>query len=146
MRYFLFLLVIHFTSVVCAETLLNAEALKSIKGVKNWPIVDVRELSEQSQSPIPGSLDFSPALSVKGKVLLVASDNAAGILLAKKIESKLPSTEVFVLDGGFETLRTIWPELRPSTGGFSLPGTFTIPSDTCESGDPLQIFTDEEKD
>ena len=146
MRYFLFLLVIHFTSVVCAETLLNADALKNMKGVKNWPIVDVRELYEQSQSPIPGSLDFSPELSVEGKILLVASDNAAGILVAKEIESKFRSTEVFVLDGGLETLRTIRPELRPSTDGFSLPGTFTIPSDTCESADPLQTFTDEEED
>ena len=146
MRYFLFLLVIHFTSAVCAETLVNADALENLDGAEDWPVVDVRELSEQSQLAIPGSLDFSPELSVELMVLLVASDNATGILVAQKIESKFPGIEVIVLDGGYETLRTIWPELRPSKDGFSLPGTFTIPSDTCESGDPLHTFSEEEED
>jgi len=145
LRYFFFLLMINFISVAYAEALVDANALKKIEGVENWPVVDVRELSERSQSPIPGALDFDPELNVEGKVLVVASDNATGLLVARAIESRLRTAEVFIVDGGLKTLRTILTELRPSTDEFVLPGTFTIPSDTCEPGKPLHIFSDEEE-
>lgn len=145
MRYLVFFLVLGCNSVVLSETLLEANALQKMEGAKNWPVVDIRELSDRSQSPIPGALEFGPELSLEGKALLVASDITTALLVARSIESRTRTAEVFVLVGGFETLRTIRPELSPSIGDFIMPGTFTIPSDTCKQGEPLHTFSDEEE-
>ena len=75
----------------------------------------------------------------------MASDNAKGLLVARAIESRLRTTEVFVVDGGLATLRIIWPGLRLFIDELGMPGTFTIPSDTCEQGKPLHTFSDEEE-
>lgn len=142
MRNILFFMLFGFTSTLFAETLVDAEALKQLEDVASWPIVDVRELSERSMAPIPGALEFDSELSVEGKVLLVASDNTIASMVAQAIEEKLKDVEVFVVDGGLETLKVIHPELRSLSG---MPGTFNIPTDTCEPGNPLHTFSDEDE-
>lgn len=142
-RYFLFILMFTLTIEVYSETLMEADTLKKIKGVENWPVIDVRELSDRSQSPIPGALEFGFDLAVEGNVLVVASTNNSASLVAKAIEARIPTAKVYVIIGGFETLRTIRPELEPSKDNFIMPGTFVIPSDTCKQGNPLQIYSDE---
>ncbi len=133
------------TTTLFAETVVDAAALSQMKDAANWPVVDVRELSERSMSPIPGSLDFDSELSVEGKILVIASDHVRALLVARAIEEQLTGVEAFVVDGGLQTLQTLRSELRSLSGESGMPGTFNIPTDTCEPGNPLHTFSDEDE-
>lgn len=128
-----------------AEEVVGAEALAKLEGAAGWPVVDVRDLAERSREPIPGALEFGPELEVSGPVLVVASEESIARLTAVAIESRLRSAEAYVVAGGIETLRTIRPDLLPSMGDSNMPGTFTIPSDTCQPGPALHTFSEEKK-
>jgi rhodanese-related sulfurtransferase len=128
-----------------AEEVVDAAALARLEGAAGWPVVDVRDLSERSREPIPGALEFGPELSVAGPVLVVASEESIAQLTAVAIESRLPSAEAYAVSGGVDTLRAIRSDLLPSPDGSNMPGTFTIPSDTCQVGEPLHTFSDENK-
>lgn len=134
-----------FVSSAAAETLVDAEALAKLEGAAQWPVVDMRELDERSREPIPGALEFGPELNVSGPVLVVASEDSIAQLTAAAIESRLPGAKAYVVSGGIETLRAVRPELLPPPGSSNMPGTFTIPSDTCQPGSPLHTFTEEKK-
>jgi len=131
--------------VAAAEEVVDAEALAKLEGAAGWPVVDVRELAERSREPIPGALEFGPELEVSGPVLVVASEESIARLTAVAIESRLRSAQAYVVAGGIETLRTIRPDLLPSVGDSNMPGTFTIPSDTCQPGPALHTFSEEKK-
>jgi len=141
---FVVLLSVPYVNVI-AETLLDIDNIINYTDIQNWPLVDVRELSERSQSPIPGSLELSSELNIKGNILLVASDNNSAIKIARKIEKEHTDTEVFVLDQGYKTLRLIHPELMPEKTIFSMPGTFNIPRNTCKQGNPIQVYSDKKR-
>lgn len=126
-----------------AETLADADMLLTVQGVVDMPLVDARDLSERSLNPIPGSLDYSAELLVVGKVLLLAPDEAVAVDIAQAIESRLPNVHIFIIAGGLETLRMVRPDLLPKPGLYNMPKTFTIPSNTCESGPALHVFGDD---
>lgn len=128
-----------------AETVVDAEALAGLEGAAEWPVVDVRELAERSREPIPGALEFGPELNVSGPVLVIASEDSIARLSAVAIESRLRSAEAYAVTGGIDTLRTIRSDLLSPLGGGNMPGTFTIPSDTCQPGEPLHTFSEEKK-
>jgi rhodanese-related sulfurtransferase len=128
-----------------AEEVVDAASLAKLEGAAGWPVVDVRDLSERSRAPIPGALEFGPGLNVSGPVLVLASEESIAQLTAVAIESRLPSAQAYAVSGGIDTLRTIRSDLLPSLGDSNMPGTFTIPSDTCQPGPALHTFTEEKK-
>lgn len=132
-------------TVATAEEVVDAKGLAALEGAAGWPVVDVRELADRSREPIPGALEFGPELDVSGPVLVVASEDSIAQLTAVAIESRLSSVVAYVVSGGIDTLRSIRPDLLQSFGGSNMPGTFTIPSDTCQPGKPLHTFTEEKK-
>jgi hypothetical protein len=129
-----------------AETLVDAQALATLEGAAAWPLVDARDLAERSQSPIPGALDPDQAPATAGGVLVIGTDTAGARRVAREIEARLPGSKVVVVDGGVDALRGLRPELAnlPSALGITgMPGTFTIPKDTCQPGKPVHTFTDQ---
>lgn len=130
-------------SAVQAETVVDVEGLQALKGAAYWPVVDVRALSERSSDPIPNALEFGPDLDVSGRVLVVASDDEDARATARAIESRLRTVEAYVVAGGLPTLRTIRADLLPSILDGNMPGTFTIPHNTCQTGKPLHTFSSE---
>lgn len=144
-RLMLLLCTMFVAAAACAETVVDAEALSKLEGAAGWPVVDVRDLAERSREPIPGALEFGPELNLSGPVLVIASEDSIAQLTAVAIESRLRSAQAYAVAGGIETLRTIRSDLLPSVGGSNMPGTFTIPSDTCQPGEPLHTFSEEKK-
>lgn len=132
-----------FTASALAETVVDAGALAQLDGAAAWPVVDVRDLSDRSRKPIPGALEFGPELDVAGPVLVVAGEDQVAQLTAVAIEARLRGAEAFAVAGGLESLQTIRPDLLRDSGGGNMPGTFTIPSDTCQPGEPLHTYSDE---
>lgn len=129
-------------SAVQAETVVDAEGLQALEGAAYWAVVDVRALSDRSSDPIPNALEFAPDLDVSGPVLVLASDDEVARATAKAIESRLRTVEAYAVAGGMATLRTIRPDLLPSILEGNMPGTFTIPHNTCQTGKPLHTFSD----
>ncbi len=127
-----------------AETPVDGEALKKLGGAAHWTVVDARELSERSREPIPGAIDYGPGLRVEGRVLVIASADSLAVRAARSIESRLRAVEAFAVSGGIETLAVIRPELLASLEGGGMPGTFTIPRDTCQPGAPLHVYTSDQ--
>jgi rhodanese-related sulfurtransferase len=132
-------------TIAVAEEVVDAASLAKLEGAAGWPVVDIRELSERSREPIPGALEFGPELNVSGPVLVLASADSIAQLTAVAIESRLPRAQAYAISGGIDTLRVIRPDLLPAMGGGNMPGTFTIPSDTCQPGPALHTFTEEKK-
>jgi rhodanese-related sulfurtransferase len=128
-----------------AEEVVDAASLARLEGAAGWPVVDVRELADRSREPIPGALDFGPELDVTGPVLVIASEDSIAQLTAVAVESRLRNAQAYAVMGGIETLRTIRPDLLPSMGNGNMPRSFTIPSDTCQPGNPLHTFSEEKK-
>ncbi len=133
------------TAAATAEEVVDAKALAGLEGAAGWPVVDVRELADRSREAIPGALEFGPELDVSGPVLVVASEDSIAQLTAVAIESRLSSVVAYAVSGGIDALRSIRPDLLQSFGGNNMPGTFTIPRDTCQPGKPLHTFTEEKK-
>jgi len=138
-----------------AETLVDAQGLAAMEGLATWPIVDARDLSERSQQPIPGTLEFGPEfevpakLLVSGKLLVIGPDTATARRVAKQIEGRIPGITALVPEGGLEMLRGVRPDLggmSSSVGGRWVPSTFTIPRDTCQPGTPAHVFSDQKAD
>lgn len=129
---------------VAAEEMVDAQALEALEGVGGWQVVDVRDLADRSRSPIPGALDSDPELTLTGPVLVVGSEDRVARLTAAELESRFDGVQAYAVEGGGDTLRAIRVELLPSFSAGSMPGTFTIPSDTCQPGAPLHTFSDEE--
>lgn len=128
-----------------AEEVVDAESLVTLEGAAQWPVVDVRDLADQSRAPIPGALEFGPELVLDGPVLVVGSEDSIARLTAVALESRIDKVQAYAVAGGIDTLRTIRSDLLPSIGSGSMPETFTIPSDTCQPGVPLHTFSDEER-
>jgi len=128
-----------------AEEVVDAKALAGLEGAAGWPVVDVRELADRSREPIPGALEFGPELDVSGPVLVVASEDSIAQLTAVAIESRLRSAVAYAVSGGIDTLRSMRPDLLRLLDDSNMPGTFTIPSDTCQQGEPLHTFSDQDK-
>lgn len=129
-----------------ADTLLDAQALGATQGIATWPLVDARELSERSRQPIPGALDSGAELTLSGPVLIIGSDPESARRIAQELETRLPGLTAYVPAGGIDDLRALRPELggmAPSGELGAMPGTFTIPRDTCQPGQPAHVFTDE---
>ncbi|MCW8827947.1 MAG: hypothetical protein OQK94_02700 [Gammaproteobacteria bacterium] len=145
LRAILLLMSLLFSTGAAAEEVVDAEALAALEGAGHWPVVDVRDLADQSRVPIPGALEFGPELALSGPVLVVGSENSIARLTAVALESRFDGVQAYAVEGGIDTLRTIRTELLPSLGGDSMPGTFTIPSDTCQPGPALHTFSDEER-
>lgn len=131
-------------AAAAAEEVVDAASLAALEGAAGWPVVDARELAERSREPIPGALEFGSELDVTGPVLVIASEDSIARLTAVAIESRLRSAQAYAVLGGLDTLRTIRPELLPALEG-NMPGTFNIPSDTCQPGEPLHTFSEEKK-
>jgi hypothetical protein len=132
-----------FSSLACnafAETLIDAEGLVKLKGAAQWPVVDVRELSERSRAPIPGSFDESAALELTGPILVIASSDDEVQISAVDLERRLAGVKAYAVLGGVESLKRIRQDLLQSQGDENMPSTYNIPSDTCQPGEPLQTF------
>lgn len=143
-RLMLLLFTMSLVGAVAAVEVVDAESLARLEGAAGWPVVDVRELAERSREPIPGALELGPELQVTGPVLVIASEDSIAQLTAVAIESRLRGAQAYAVSGGIDTLRRIRPDLLPTLEG-SMPGTFTIPSDTCQPGEPLHTFSEEKK-
>lgn len=122
-----------------AEAMVDAATLSSLEGASQWPVVDVRDLGERSLQPIPGARDFTPELDLAGPVLVVGSDDSAAHRAAAAIEARLSRVQAHWVAGGIDSLRTIRPDLPAGSG--TMPESFTIPSDTCQPGEPLHTFS-----
>ncbi|WP_175452446.1 hypothetical protein [Thiohalomonas denitrificans] len=133
-------------STAVAEVVVDAEALAKLEGATGWPVVDVRGPAERSRVPIPDGRDLGPELDeVTGRVLVIASDDEIAQEAARAVESRLRTVEAFAVKGGIDTLRVIRPDLLPSIESGAMPGTYTIPTDTCQPGPALHTFSDEKK-
>lgn len=134
------------SATTAADTLLDAQALATTQGIATWPLVDARELSERSRQPIPGALDPGSGLTLSGPVLILGSDPESARRVARELEQRIPGLTAYVPAGGVEDLRALRPELggvAPAGELGAMPGTFTIPRDTCQPGQPAHVFTDE---
>lgn len=129
-----------------AETLLDTQAIASAQGIAAWPLVDGRDLAERSRQPIPGALDPGAAVALSGPVLVIGSDPESARRAALELEQRLPGLTAYVPAGGLDDLRSVRPELgslAPQEAAGAMPGTFTIPRDTCQPGQPAHVFTDQ---
>lgn len=143
-RLIVLLLSLWLAAAAAAEEVVDAASLATLEGASGWPVVDERELSERSREPIPGALEFGPELDVTGPVLVIASEDSIARLTAVAIESRLRNVQAYAISGGIDTLRRIRTDLLPAIEG-NMPGTFNIPSDTCQPGEPLHTFSEEKK-
>jgi hypothetical protein len=126
------------------EMLADASLLEAMAAA-DWPVVDGRDLAERSQQAIAGALPFDAELRLDAAhVLVLAEDDAAARVLARVVEARFPGTTAVAVAGGAPTLRGV---RRAAAAAFvdGMPRNFTIPSDTCQPGEPLHIFTDGEE-
>lgn len=128
-----------------AETLVDADELVKLKGVAQWPVMDVRELTERSRAPIPGALEESTELELSGPILVIASSDDEVQISAVAIEKRLPGVKAYAVLGGVESLQRIRQDLLQTLGDDNMPSTYNIPSDTCQPGEPLQTFSEDNK-
>lgn len=131
------------SGVAVAEEVVDAERLASLEGAESWPVVDVRDLVDRSRVAIPGALEFDAQLSLSGPVLVVGSEDSMARLSAVALESRFEGVDAYAVAGGIDSLRAIRSDLPQAPQAGAMPGTFTIPSDTCQAGEPLHTFSDE---
>lgn len=128
-----------------AVELVDADGLAGLEGANEWPVVDARDLFDQSRNPIPGAIAYERGITLSGPVLVVASDPRNAREAAEELEGRLEGVEAHAVLGGTEDLRRIRSDLSPETvGNTNMPSSYTIPSDTCQPGPALHTFSDQD--
>ncbi len=125
-----------------AETLVGGAELVKLKDAAAWPVVDARELADRSRAPVPGALDERTELELSGSILVIASSDDEAQTSAVALERRYPGVKAYAVLGGIESLKLIRQDLLQTLGDDNMPSTYNIPSDTCETGEPLQTFGD----
>lgn len=119
------------SAVLLDEAKLSALIAKS----SEYQLLDARSAETQRAAPIAFSTAYRVTPQVgKGLVLIVADDDAT----AEKIAQSIPATgdrTVYAVQGGSEAWRRVIAN-TPATP--SVSGSFVIPKNTCEQGNPIQ--------
>jgi len=117
--------------VLLDEARLSALVAKS----SEYQLLDARSAEAQRATPIAFSTAYRVTTPVgNGLVLVVADDDA----VAEKIARSIPAAgtrAVYAVQGGSKTWRQVI-ENAPATP--SVSGSFVIPKNTCEQGNPIQ--------
>ncbi|MDH3355003.1 MAG: hypothetical protein OEL79_07300 [Chromatiales bacterium] len=130
-----------------AEVLDENELISFGERVKYWPVLDVRDLVERSQRPIAGAQQIDDELEFDAGdiILIIGDDEKSAMQSALAIEKQFPGNTTIVVKEGYKTLRVIHGKKIKNISNSYFPGTFTIPSDTCETAPPVHMFDDSEE-
>ncbi len=126
-----------------AATLADNETItKLLHSPVGVTVIDARNAAERKRRPLKDARIYGSSLSLEsGTALVVADDDAAALIAAKRIESEHPNALVYAVAGGyavFERLREQAAEQKSL--GTAIPYNFVIPSDTCQTGPALENF------
>ncbi len=114
------------------ELLLNEdELLAKTQKEPEYQLLDARSADAQRDAPLAFSTRYQPWMSVKkGLVLVVADTDDAALKIAQSIPAGADRT-VYAVKGGAEAWKRFCAREASSS---KMPGTFTIPKNTCEPG------------
>jgi hypothetical protein len=138
--------------VVAAAALLGASvagAEVSLRGkaeleaaLKNKPpccVIDARAVAHRISDPVPEALPYKEGMTVNpaGPVVVIADTDVHAMEIGRALAGGPKSrVQVYAVMGGFATWQvTAVPD--PTT---TMPRSFVIPSDTCQTGPALQTL------
>ena len=101
-------------------------------------VIDARGELARMRGSIPFAVQLGSSVTVKkGAFALVVADTDAAALDAAREVARRSDGDAVAVNGGYATLQALG---RASTSSSTAPSRFTIPSNTCEQGVPLQEF------
>lgn len=111
-----------------------AEALKSSQPCC---VIDARSEGPRKQNPISFAVAHREGMVVSASsfAIIIADTDQRALEIARALAASNPG-RIFAVKGGFAT----WQQLSGNAEGTTMPRGFTIPSNTCEQGKPLQEF------
>lgn len=118
------------------EVLLDETQLSALIAKENdYQLLDARNTEAQRSKPIAFSTTyrFNTPIS-NGLVMLVADDDKSAIEIAQSISASI-NRRVYAIQGGSEVWQKVMSNAPPSK---SVSGSFVIPKNTCEQGNPIQ--------
>lgn len=101
-------------------------------------VIDARSEGLRKQAPIPFAVIHREGLSIKQTsfAIVVADYDLKAMEVARQLVTP-EGKNIYALKGGYATWQQIKKGITPLSG---TPKRFTIPSDTCEQGEPLHEF------
>jgi rhodanese-related sulfurtransferase len=102
-------------------------------------LIDVRGEGRRAQQPIPLAQPYKAGMEIKAGTVIVVGDSEQQAVEAARVLAQRAGRDVFAFGGGYAA----WREAQQEGGRAPetvMPQTFTIPSNTCEQGAPLQEY------
>lgn len=101
-------------------------------------VIDARSEGLRKQAPIPFAVVHREGLSINQTsfAIVVADYDLKALEVARQLVTP-EGKDIYAVKGGYATWQQIKEGRTPLSG---TPKRFTIPSDTCEQGEPLHEF------
>lgn len=104
-------------------------------------VIDARSAQRRQAAALPGALPYSAKLRIaptSAVVVLADSDDRA--LAVARLLARSSAHDVYAVKGGLPAWQSVLTRLQAEAAKPGSKFGFVIPLDTCQQGEPLQVF------
>ena len=112
--------------------------------LKNTPpccVIDARSLKNRNRKPIAGALPYANGMKIQpaSPVVVVADNNTQAMSAANGLAEQ-SAQPIYAVKGGVAAWKRAQTALQQQAQATKASVGFVIPHDTCQQGEPLQVF------
>lgn len=104
-------------------------------------VIDARSAQHRQAAALPGALTYSAKLRIAPtSVVVVLADSDDRALAVARLLVKSSAHDVYAVKGGMPAWQSVLARLEAEAAKPGSKFGFVIPLDTCQQGEPLQVF------